>query len=91
MITFDPRKEQANVEKHGISLSRAGDMEIAAVIEDDRKDYGEKRYRAFGFLDGVAHCLAFTVREGAVRAISLRRAHAKELKRYVEQTQKAGG
>ena len=66
-------------------------MEIAAVIEDDRKDYGETRYRAFGFVDGVAHCLAFTVRDGTVRAISLRRARAKELKRYAGQTQKTDG
>jgi uncharacterized protein len=52
------------------------------VIEDDRNDYGETRYRGFGFIGARAYCLAFTIRETAVRAISLRRANAKEIKRY---------
>ncbi|MFN4283841.1 MAG: BrnT family toxin [Alphaproteobacteria bacterium] len=81
-IVFDPAKDHANLAKHGVSLGRAADMEMAAVIEDDRQNYGEARYRAFGFIDGVAHCLAFTTRGETIRAISLRRAHAKEIKRY---------
>jgi hypothetical protein len=81
-IVFDPVKDAANRDKHGISLARAVDFEIGEVVEDDRRDYGEARYRAFGFVDGVAHCLVFVVQADAVRAISLRRAHAKEMKRY---------
>jgi uncharacterized DUF497 family protein len=50
---------------------------------DDRYDYGEVRYRAYGFIDGVAYCLAFTNRNGQVRPISLRRAHAKEMRHHV--------
>jgi uncharacterized DUF497 family protein len=45
-------------------------------------DYGEVRYRAWGHIDGKAYYLAFTVRDGIVRPISLRRAHAKEMKRH---------
>jgi uncharacterized DUF497 family protein len=33
-------------------------------------------------IDGRLHMLAFTVREGMLRAISLRRANAKETRRY---------
>jgi uncharacterized DUF497 family protein len=40
--------------------------------------------RAYDILDGVFHCLAYTAFRGKVRAISLRRAHLKEFKRYVE-------
>jgi uncharacterized protein len=50
---------------------------------DDRYDYGEIRDRAYGFIDGVAYCLVFTSRNGQVRPISLRRAHAKEMRRHV--------
>ena len=82
-IDFDPAKDAANREKHGVSLSRAVDFEILAFLEDDRKDYGEVRYRAWGLLDGQAHSLIFTERDGALRAISLRRAHKKEMDRYV--------
>lgn len=81
-MQFDPAKNDANVAKHGVSLERAADMDIRAVLEDDRRDYGEIRYRAFGLIDGVAHCLVFTDRQGALRAISLRRAHRKEMKRH---------
>jgi len=82
-IEFDPAKEASNIAKHHISLARAADLEILKVIEDDRIEYGEVRYRAWGLIDGETYCLAFTARNEKVRAISLRRAHAKEMKRYV--------
>lgn len=82
-IEFDPAKDQQNILKHGVSLSRAADLEILAFIEDDRVEYGETRYRAWGLIDGQYFCLAFTHRQGRVRAISLRHAHQKEIDRYV--------
>ncbi len=82
-IEFDAEKDRANIAKHGISLTRAADLDILAFIADERSDYGETRYRAWGLIDGQAYCLAFTDRAGAVRAISLRRAHKKEMDRHV--------
>ena len=66
-----------------MSLARWVDLDIAVAFVDDRYDYGEVRYRAYGYIDGVAYCLAFTSRNGKVRPISLRRVHTKEMKRYV--------
>jgi uncharacterized DUF497 family protein len=77
-VDFDAAKDARNVAKHGISLARAVDLEIHAVAQDDRHAYGEPRFRAWGLIDGMAWCLAFTLRDGRVRAISLRRAGAKE-------------
>ena len=53
MIAFDAAKDQANIAKHGVSLSRAADfvMEMARVSQDDRADYGEERLIAVGPLD----------------------------------------
>lgn len=82
-IEFDPEKDAANLAKHGISLAEAIKLEILTFSADDRFDYGEVRYRAFGFIDGAGYCLAFMEREGKLRAISLRRAHAKEMRRHV--------
>ena len=79
---FDPAREATKGEKHGISLRRAADMDIALVIEDDRFDYEETRYRALGFIDDERHGLVFTVRDEAVCVISLRRAGDKEIERY---------
>lgn len=84
-IEFDPAKDEINIAKHGVSLARAGDLEMLAVKPDERFDYGEMRFRAWGLIDGQAHCLAFTTRDDRVRAISLRRAHDKEMKRHVSQ------
>ncbi len=86
-LIFDPAKDQANITKHGISLARAEDLLDAVVIPDDRKSYGEIRIRAFGYIDGKAYCFVFTNRGDDVRAISLRRARAKEMKRYAPQPQ----
>lgn len=80
-IEFDPAKDAANIAKHGISLARAADLELLAYEADDRFD--EPRFRLYGLIDGVAHCVAGTDRGDKVRVISLRRAHAKEMKRYV--------
>jgi len=87
-IEYDHTKDSANILKHGISLSRAVDMEILATLPDDRFDYSEPRYRAWGMIDGRYHCLVFAVRNSKIRIISLRRANDKEVKRYVRQTKK---
>jgi hypothetical protein len=81
MIEFDAQKDAANLEKHGISLSRADEMAIEAVSPDPH--ISEARWRAFGRIGGRMFCLIFTVRDGRIRAISLRRAHGKEYRRYV--------
>jgi uncharacterized DUF497 family protein len=80
---FDADKEAKNIAKHGVSLSRAKEMVVVRFIADDRFDYGEVRYRAWGHIDGRAHFLAYTIRDGKVRPISLRPAHAKEMKKNV--------
>ncbi len=82
-IEFDPEKDAVNVRKHGISLARAASFTALNVKPDERFAYGEARYRAWGVIDEHAYCLAFTIRAGRVRAISLRRVHAKEFDRNV--------
>ena len=81
-IEFDPDKDAANIAKHGVSLARSVDLEVQAYVEDRR--FAERRFRLYGRIDGEAYCLAGTDRDGTIRAISLRRAHAKEMRRHVE-------
>ena len=88
-VEFDPKKNEINLAKHGISLARAAEFQPLLVKFDHRFEYGERRMLAFGFIDSVAHCLCFVERSGVVRAISLRRAHEKELKRHVEENEKS--
>lgn len=81
-IEFDALKDASNIAKHGVSLARAADLDVLAVVEDERFA-GEQRYRMYGTIAGVPHCLAAVVRDDVVRAISLRRTHAKEYRRHV--------
>jgi uncharacterized protein len=83
-ITYDPDKNEKNVALRGISFDRAADFEwsSALVVEDNRKDYGEARFQAFGFIEERLHVLVFTPRAGDVHVISLRKANQREVKRY---------
>ena len=79
-IVFDPAKDAANIAKHGVSLAWAAELAGIVVVEDGR--FAEPRFRLYGTIDGVAHCAAVTMRDGAVRVINLRRAHRKEMRRH---------
>lgn len=82
-IEFDPAKDAANLAKHGLSLADFSGFDThPAVLVDDRFDYGEIRYRALGRIDGVGHCLVYTITDTAMRLISFRRAHEKEIRHY---------
>jgi len=87
-IAFDPDKDVINRQKHGLSLADAErmDFDTAIYAPDDRYDYGEDRTQALGLIDGRLHMLVFTMRGEALRAISLRKANPREVKRYDQET-----
>ena len=89
LIEYDAVKDQFNQEKHGLSLAQAGffDWATALIRADTRFDYKEARYQALGLLGMRAHLAVFTIREDAVRIISLRRANRREERRYEETRQ----
>jgi len=83
-IVFDPDKNARNIRERKLSFERVKDFdfETALIRVDDRHDYGELRFRAFGFLDGRLHVLVFTERGEDLRVISLRKANRAELRKY---------
>jgi uncharacterized DUF497 family protein len=88
-ISYDPGKNEKNIAERGISFERAAEFEwsSALIVEDNRKDYGEPRFQALGFIGKRLHALVFTPRAGQVHVISLRKANKREVKRYETQTQ----
>lgn len=84
LIDYDPAKDIVNQAKHGISLAAAGllEWETVWISMDKRKDYGEDRFRAFGLLDDRLYLVVFTVRGQGLRAISMRKANQREVRRY---------
>lgn len=88
-ITYDPAKNATNIEQRGLSFDRVADFdfETALFSVDDRQDYGETRYRGFGYLDGRLHALVFVETENGIRVISFRKANKREVKGYEQATQ----
>ncbi len=84
MIEFDPEKDRKNISKHGISLRRARDLEVVVHFPDQR--FTDGRFRAYGTIDEKYYCLAYVIRNGLIRAISLRRAHDYEVYDHVKKT-----
>ncbi len=89
-VTFDPAKDAANVAKHGVSLTEAAGFEwgSAVVWTDTRRDYGEARMVALGYIGLRIMALVFVDRPPEKpterRIISLRKANSREVKRYAE-------
>jgi len=79
-VGFRPGQGCDQRAKHGISLARWVDLRVRSIIRDGF-DYGEDRFRAYGYIDGLAYCLVFTYRD-RLRPISLRRAHDQEMRRH---------
>ena len=86
-VSFDPIKNAQNIELRGLSFERAAEFEFALawIVVDDRKEYGETRYRAIGFLKERLHALVFTETQAGIRVISFRKANQREERLY-EQT-----
>lgn len=81
---YNPAKNRANIEKHGIPLFKANEINLETLhIEQDlRKAYSEDRFIGTGYLDRRLHVMIFTPREGKLRVISLRKANKRERKKY---------
>ena len=85
-IEFDPAKDLANQDKHGVSLVMAVelDWEAALVWVDERIEYGEARMIALAPKTGILYYVAFVDRGRTRRIISLRPANRREVKHYVQ-------
>ena len=87
-ITYDSRKNEQNIAERGLSFEMVRDFDWARAViaADTRKDYGEPRYLALGYIGERLHSVAFTPRDGVIRVISLRKANQRERRRYESQT-----
>lgn len=84
-IEFDPAKDATNREKHGTSLAFAAEVLADANrldVLDIRFDYAEERYVSYGMVAGRVWVCVFALRGDRCRVISLRKANARETRRY---------
>jgi uncharacterized protein len=83
-IDFDPAKSERNRQERGLSFTQAAEFEFetALFVQDDRRDYGELRWRALGRRAGRVHVLVFTETDQGIRVISFRKANVREVEQY---------
>jgi uncharacterized protein len=88
-ISFDSAKNEANIELRQLAFTLVEELDwtSALIVEDERKDYGERRFQVLGFIGNRLHVVVFTPRMGKIHVISLRKANVREVKQY-EQTSK---
>jgi uncharacterized protein len=81
-IEYDETKRLKILKERGLDIAESGLVFEGdyVEIEDDRRDYGEIRYRVWGYLKGLRVSLVWTPRDGTRRIITLRHAHEPEHK-----------
>ena len=86
-ISFDSAKSEKNVLARGVPFDLAAQFawDGALIVEDLRKDYGERRFQALGLIGGRLHMMVFTPCSNKAHVISLRKANKREVKRYEAQ------
>lgn len=84
MWDWDETKRQTNLRKHGIDFAALEqfDWTTAQIEPDNRRDYGEDRFIAVGYIKDRLHKLIFTRRNGRVRVISFRKANRREQRKW---------
>ena len=86
---WDELKSEACFQKRGFDFTYAAQafVDPDRTIEiDNRRDYGEERYRLTGNIKGRLYVVAYTTRDGIIRIISAHKANQREIKRYEDST-----
>ena len=88
-IEFDVRKSLKNLRERGMGFERFAEMDLdaALMVDGTRRDYGERRIRVLGRINGSLYAAVITPRGEKIRVISLRRASEREERAYEEERQ----
>jgi uncharacterized DUF497 family protein len=84
VVTWDERKRQANVSRHGLDFEGCEAVFDHPVVtnEDSRLAYGEHRINLLGWLQGRVIHMTYTERGESLHVISLREATQHEARYY---------
>lgn len=87
-LEWDSSKRDWTLRNRGLDFLDVERFEYdtVVVVPDRRKDYGEARYNAYGYLDGILCTYCFTYRDARMRIISLRKANDRERRKYKTDT-----
>ena len=81
---------QLHIDKRGLDFVEFAPKIFAdpnvVIRPDDRKNYGEERYLAFGIANGMRLCLCFTRRRGLIHLITIYKVNKKDWEKNYGQT-----
>ena len=86
-IVFDPAKRAQTLADRGLDFADAGEVFANVLMEnpDERFDYGESRFITVGLLGRRMVVVVWTPRGADRHVISMRKANAREQRRYGKQ------
>jgi len=89
-ISYDQSKNLYNIQNRNLPFDRARDFDFETTIFaiDKRKNYGEIRRCALGYLGNRLHALVFTETTMGIRVISFRKANKREIESYEQKNKK---
>lgn len=79
---WDEAKRLENQFKHQIDFSIIHAFQWNTSVRYPSPRFGEMRWLAIGFIDDRLYCVIYTDREERRRIISLRKANARDRRRY---------
>lgn len=84
MVTWDERKREANLRRHGLDFEGCETVfdHPVLTVEDSRMAYGEQRINLLGWLFGRVVHMTYTEHGESLHVISLREATKHEARTY---------
>lgn len=86
-ISYDPDKRARTLAERGLDFDDAVNIFTGAALtmEDDRTDYGEKRFQTVGRLHHRLVMIVWTLRGETRHLISMRKCNEREQEKYGRQ------
>ena len=84
-LEWDETKRQQILAKHKIDILDAIEVMSdpnVSIYPDNRRDYNEPRFNAYGISKGRRLRVCFTPRGGSIRIITMFNVHEKEWRKY---------
>ena len=91
-VEWDEVKSDACLQSRGFDFAYAARAFFdpnRTIAIDNRRDYGEERFRLTGMIEGRLYVVVYTPRDGAIRIISAHKANQREIRRYEDSAREA--
>jgi len=84
--SWDPKKREQNIKERGLDFVDLAGKIFAdpnvVIKSDDRNEYGEDRYTAYGLVNEERLCVCFTPREDKLHLITIFRVNKRDWGKY---------